>query len=183
MAFFTAVEDTVRKTLGQGLYGWQVLDCAVTMTHCGYAPRQSHMGAKFDKSMSSTGADFRGLTPLVLMAALRRAGTRVYEPMHRFRLEIPAEMFGTVVPVLVRMLAVPQTAVLQGSAYLLEGVVPAARVAALEQQLPALTSGEGVLECAFDHYEPVRGAVPTRPRSDDNPLNRTEYLLHIQRRV
>jgi ribosomal protection tetracycline resistance protein len=183
LAFFTTVEDTIRDTLSQGLYGWQVPDCAVTMTHSGYAPRQSHMGAKFDKSMSSTGADFRGLTPLVLMTALQRAGTRVLEPMHRFRLEIPAEMFGVVVPALVRMLVVPQTAVLQGSSYVLGGALPAARVHALEQQLPQLTSGEGVLECAFDHYEPVRGAVPTRPRCDHNPLNRKEYLLHVQRRV
>jgi ribosomal protection tetracycline resistance protein len=117
------------------------------------------------------------------MTALRRAGTGVHEPMHRFRLEIPAEMFGAVVPALARMQAVPQTSVLKGSSYVLDGVVPAARVHGLEQQLPALTSGEGVLECAFDHYEPAHGAAPTRPRSDHNPLNRKEYLLHVQRRV
>jgi ribosomal protection tetracycline resistance protein len=53
----------------------------------------------------------------------------------------------------------------------------------LQQQLPALTRGEGVLETFFDRYQPVRGAVPTRPRSDQNPLNRKEYLLHVVRRV
>ena len=73
-AFFTAVEETVRATLAQGLYGWQVTDCRVTLTHTGYFPRQSHAHAHFDKSMSSTGTDFRQLTPLVLMAALRKAG-------------------------------------------------------------------------------------------------------------
>jgi hypothetical protein len=46
-----------------------------------------------------------------------------------------------------------------------------------------LTHGEGVLESAFHRYEPVRGAIPTRPRSDVNPLNRKEYLLHVLRRV
>lgn len=81
-AFFKAVEDTVRETLDQGLHGWQVTDCVVTMTHSGYWPRQSHAHQGFDKSMSSTGADFRGVTPLVLIEALRRAGTRVHEPMH-----------------------------------------------------------------------------------------------------
>jgi len=35
LAFFTAVEDTVRATLTQGLYGWQVTDCRVTLTHAG----------------------------------------------------------------------------------------------------------------------------------------------------
>jgi ribosomal protection tetracycline resistance protein len=40
-----------------------------------------------------------------------------------------------------------------------------------------------VLECDFDCYQPVCGTIPTRPRSDHNPLNRKEYLLHVVRRV
>jgi hypothetical protein len=51
-AFFKAVEDTVRATLRQGLHGWEVTDCRVTMTRSGYCPRQSHAHARFDKSMS-----------------------------------------------------------------------------------------------------------------------------------
>ena len=74
-AFFKAVEETVHETLRQGINGWEVTDCVVTMTHSGYWPRQSHSHAVFDKSMSSTAGDFRGLTPLVLMVALRQAGT------------------------------------------------------------------------------------------------------------
>jgi ribosomal protection tetracycline resistance protein len=182
-AFFKAVEDTVRETLRQGLHGWQVPDCAVVMTHSGYWPRQSHAHGKFDKSMSSTGADFRGLTPLVLMSALRRAGTRVHEPMHRFQLDIPADVLGAVMPVLARLRAVPQTSTTRGSACLVEGDIPAAQVHRLERALPSLSRGEGVLECAFDHYQPVHGEPPTRPRSDHNPLDRKEYLLHVQRRV
>jgi ribosomal protection tetracycline resistance protein len=65
----------------------------------------------------------------------------------------------------------------------LEGEIPAARVHELQQGLPGLTRGEGVLESAFDHYQQVRGAVPARPRTDHNPLNRKEYLLHVVRRV
>jgi ribosomal protection tetracycline resistance protein len=56
-------------------------------------------------------------------------------------------------------------------------------VHALEQQLPALTRGEGVLESAFDHYQPVQGAPPARPRTDHNPLNRKEYLQVVVRRT
>ena len=100
LAFLKAVEDTVRATLEQGIYGWAVTDCIVTMTHSGYAPRQSHAHATFDKSMSSTGADFRGLTPLVLMRALQRARTQVHEPIHRFKLELPADALGPVLPAL-----------------------------------------------------------------------------------
>ncbi|MCX4825470.1 TetM/TetW/TetO/TetS family tetracycline resistance ribosomal protection protein [Streptomyces sp. NBC_01142] len=182
-SFFKAVEDTVRETLWQGIHGWQVTDCTVTMTHSGYWPRQSHSHGTFDKSMSSTAGDFRNLTPLVLMSALRQAGTTVHEPMHRLRLEVPTDTFGLILPVLARLRAVPYAPDMRGTSCLLEGEIPAASVHELEQQLPALTRGEGMLECAFDRYRPVSGTIPARPRSDHNPLNRREYLLHVERRV
>ena len=182
-AFFKAVEDTVKETLRQGIHGWQVTDCTVTMTHSGYAPRQSHAHQGFDKSMSSTGWDFRGLTPLVLMTALKQAGTTVYEPMHRLRLEVPADTVGSILPVLAALGAVPGAPTIKGPWCWLEGAIPAARVHELSRQLPALTRGEGVLESAFDHYQPVRGTIPSRPRSDHNPLDQKEYLLHFMRRV
>jgi ribosomal protection tetracycline resistance protein len=182
-AFFKAVEDTVHETLRQGLFGWQVTDCTVTMTRSGYAPRQSHAHQGFDKSMSSTGADFRGLTPLVLMDALRHAGTRVYEPIHRFRLEIPADTLPAALRMLPTLRAVPLTSSTQGATAMLDGEVPAAHVHSLQQRLPTLTRGEGVLDSDFARYEQVRNAVPTRPRTDQNPLDRKEYLLRVQRRV
>ncbi|WP_405819211.1 TetM/TetW/TetO/TetS family tetracycline resistance ribosomal protection protein [Streptomyces sp. NBC_00838] len=182
-AFMKAIEDTVRATLREGLYGWAVPDCAVVLTRTGYAPRQSHAHGTFDKSMSSTGGDFRLLTPLVLMEALKRAGTVVCEPMNHFRLDVPAGTFGAVLPALARLRAVPHTQSVHGASYVVEGEIPAAEVHALGQLLPTLTSGEGVLESAFDHHRPVRGTPPTRSRTDHDPLNRKEYLLGVVRRV
>jgi ribosomal protection tetracycline resistance protein len=182
-AFFTAVEETVREVLGEGVHGWPVPDATVTMTHSGYWPRQSHAHATFDKSMSSTAGDFRLLTPLVLMTALRRAGTWVCEPVHRFRLDVPAGALGAVLPVLARLRGVPRTSSQQGESVVLEGDIPVAQVHRLTQALPTLTSGEGVLESDFSHHEPVRGPAPERPRTDHNPLDREEYLLHVVRRV
>jgi ribosomal protection tetracycline resistance protein len=182
-SFFRAVEETVRQTLRQGLYGWEVLDCAVTMTHSGYWPRQSHMHGTFDKSMSSTAGDFRNLTPLVLMSALRRAGTRVREPVLRFRLEAPADTVAPLLPVLTRLGAVAHESTSDGVTSVLTGHVPAARVHDLERELPGRTRGEGVLESTFDHHRPVRGPAPRRPRTDHDPLDRKGYLLHVLRRV
>ena len=183
LSFLAAIENTARETLGQGLHGWPVPDCTVTLERSGYWPRQSHMGADFDKSMSSTGRDFRHLAPLVLMTALTRAGTTVCEPVHRFRLELPADTIGAVVPVLVRLRGVADTTTVSGRIGVLDGDVPAATVPELAQLLPGLTRGEAALEYSFSHYQPVRGSVPIRPRTDHNPLNRKEYLLHVLRRV
>ncbi len=38
------------------------------------------------------------------------------------------------------------------------------------------------MESSFDRYEPVRGPAPARPRTDDNPLDREEYLRRVTRR-
>lgn len=169
--FQRAMEDTVGNTLRQGLHGWQVVDCTVTLTACGYV------------SPSSTARDFRLLTPLVLMSALQQAGTGVYEPIHRFHLEIPADTYGTAVPVLARLGAVLRSSTLQASTYTLSGEIRAARMHELQQRVPGATRGEGVLEYSFECYQPAPVPFPTRPRSDHNPLNRKEYLLHVVRRV
>jgi ribosomal protection tetracycline resistance protein len=179
VAFRHAVEETVRETLREGLSGWPVTDSTVTLTHSGYTPPPPFGWSKW----STSAADFRHLTPLVLMTALRRAGTQVYEPIHRFSLDLPADTFGLVLPLLARLGAVPGAPQPRGSSCLIEGDIPAARVHQLEQQLPALTRGEAVLDCAFDRYQVVGGRPPARPRSDHNPLNRKEYLLHVKRRV
>lgn len=182
-AFFRAIEETVKETLRQGIHGWQVTDCIVTLMYSAYTARHSHAHQKFNKSMSSTAGDYRGLVPLVLMSALKHAGTCVCEPIHRFELEVPADTVGPLLPALAHLGAIPKSTVTQGSSATIEGDIPAARVHVLQQQVPALSRGEGVLEAAFDRYEPVRGPVPTRARTDHNPLDRKEYLLHVLRRV
>jgi ribosomal protection tetracycline resistance protein len=181
LAFFRAVEDTVRETLQQGIYGWEVTDCTVAMTHSGYLGRHSLGHQRFNKSMSSTGEDFRRLTPLVLMSALRQARTVVCEPIHRFRLDTPAGTLGPLLSALTQLHAVPHTQLTDGASSTLIGDIPAARVHELRQHLPTLTRGEGVVECTFDRYEPVSGTIPARPRSDCNPLDRDEYLRRVAR--
>ncbi|MGH3486536.1 MAG: GTP-binding protein, partial [Actinopolymorphaceae bacterium] len=169
--FRKSLEEVVRETLRQGIHGWQVTDLVVTLTSSDYS------------SPGTTSGDFRKLVPLVLMSALVDGGTVVCEPVHRFHLDFPADTLGAIVPVLARLRAVPGTPVIQGRSATLEGEIPAAQVHALQQQVPGATRGEGVLESAFDHHRPVSGAPPTRPRTDNNPLNRKEYLRHILRGV
>jgi ribosomal protection tetracycline resistance protein len=181
-AFFRAVEEAVHDTLQQGLYGWQVTDCIVTMTHSGYWPRQSHAHATFDKSMSSTAGDFRNLTPLILMRALKQAGAVVCHPWHSFRLEMPASSLSEVTSALAGLRAIPRDTSMRGESCVLKGTIPAAHIHEFERMLPGLTSGEGVLEVDFDRYEPINGDTPSRPRTDYNPLNQSEYLKRVLRR-
>jgi ribosomal protection tetracycline resistance protein len=179
-SFADSMSGYVRRTLQEGLFGWQVTDCTVTMTKCTY---QSPDGPPATRGPLSTPADFRKLTPLVLMQALERAGTVVCEPVLRVRLEMPTGTIGAVLAVLARLGAVPQTPSLQAELATIETVLPAARVQDLQRRLPALTAGEGVLESDFGGYQPVSGTPPTRPRMTANPLNREEYMMYLARRA
>ena len=178
-SFIRAVEETVRETLRQGLYGWEVTDCVVTMTHSSYTPPPPYGWSKW----SSSAGDFRQLTPLVLMSALRRAGTTVYEPMHRFRVEVPADTVGSVLAALARLQAIPGTQTISGPLGVLTGEIPATQVHALDQGLAGLTRGEGVLESEFGYHRPAAEPVPTRPRTDHDPLHRDAYLLRLKTRL
>jgi ribosomal protection tetracycline resistance protein len=176
-SFLKATEETVRRTLAEGLYGWPVPDCTVTMTHSGYIPPPPHGWSK----ISTTAGDFRLLTPLVLMTALSQAGTLVCEPVSSFRLEVPQDSLPAVLTALARLGAVSQPRSMLASASLVNGHIPAGRIQELRQQLPALTAGEGLLESEFARYRQIRGAIPVRPRTDHNPLHRQQYLLRVQR--
>jgi ribosomal protection tetracycline resistance protein len=149
----------VRDTLRSGLYGWRVTDCVVTLAQCAYSVAD---GPPSRRGPTSTAADFRKLTPLVLRQALESAGTVVCEPVHRFRLDAPAATLGQVLPALVRHQAVPDPPAVDGSAAVVEGDVPAAAVQRLRLELPHVTGGEGSLETVFDRYEPVTGRPPVR---------------------
>src|SRR6266567_1001163 len=177
-SFTEAVMQYVRDTLLEGLYGWQVTDCVVTMNECNYyigdGPRKQVLSTP-----RTTAADFRKLTPLVLMRALKRAGTVVCEPVARVTLEIPTAALGGVLSGLAQLGAAVETPVAGGELAVLQAVLPAAQVHRLQQQLPRLTSGEGVLESSFGGYQPVRGSAPSRPRTDSNPLDPKEYIRRV----
>ncbi|OEO29115.1 GTP-binding protein, partial [Devosia insulae DS-56] len=171
VAFYEAIESSIGETLRQGLMGWQVTDAIVSVTDAAH------------KAPMSAAGDFRNLTPLVLMEALRLAGTAVCEPIHHFEIDVPSEALAPALSVLARLEALPGQPVLEGASYVVEGEIAAARVHELQQLLPGLTHGEGALETSFAGYRAVAGPPPSRRRSDNNPLNRKEYLLHVLRRV
>ena len=162
--FTDSMTAYVTSTLRQGLYGWEIPDCAVKMTDCDYL------------SPGTKAYHFRYLTPLVLMAALKRARTAVCEPIHLFHLECPGDTLGTVLSLVARLGALPQTPVTRGDSCIVQGTIAAARMHELQRALGGATRGEGVLECEFDRYEPVQGKPPTRRRTGPDPSNRADYL-------
>ncbi|MFI9642698.1 GTP-binding protein [Micromonospora sp. NPDC051925] len=169
-AFHKAIEETVRQTLRQGLHGWEVVDCVVTLTDTAYF------------SPVTSAGDFRKLTPLVLMTALREAGTTVHEPVNQFDLEVPDDTVRAVMSRLAAARAIVDQCEARGPVSRLHGTIPASSVHDIERQLPGLSHGEGVFVSTLSGYRRTTGSPPTRRRTDGNPLHRKEYLTHVLKR-
>ncbi len=168
--FRTQLGAYVREALTEGLSGWQVTDCRVTVTDSGYS------------SPVSGAADFRKLTQLVMAEALERAGTWVCEPLAEVGLEVPAATASGVLTALSRLGARVTGQFSADGLSRVSAVMPVARVRGLQHQLPGLSMGEGILETRFGGYQPIGEHPPTRPRSRPSPLDRDAWLASLTRR-
>jgi ribosomal protection tetracycline resistance protein len=153
--------------LQQGLYGWEIPDIAVAVTHTGYS------------SPTTVAADFRRLVPLVLLQAIAAAGTTVHEPVNHFELDIPPDSMARVLSLLAESRAVVEQTTLGTDIAHVEGTIPAATTHPFETHLPGQTHGEGILTTTSTTYTPAPPPTPVRPRTDGNPLNQPQYLLHL----
>jgi ribosomal protection tetracycline resistance protein len=168
--FVMQMDAYVREALAEGLAGWQVTDCVVTMTDCGYM------------SPVSSPSDFRRLTQLVLTSALARAGTWVCEPLAELSLEMPQETAQGVLGMLGK-LGGRVTGQFSANGVTRAGaILPVAKVRSLQARLPGLSMGEGILESRPDGYQPVGDDPPTRPRSNVSPLDRDAWLASLAKR-
>jgi ribosomal protection tetracycline resistance protein len=177
-AFAQHMDEYVRLALEEGLFGWQVTDCVVTVTKIAYSLAD---GPPSRRGPMPTSRDLKRLVPLVLMQALDRGGAVVCEPVFRISAEVPTESIGPVLAVLGRLGAGAATPSPRGELSVLEASLPASRIQELRRQLPGLTGGEGVLDSEFAGYQPVTGEPPIRKRVTPDPRNLTEYLAQVGR--
>lgn len=169
LPFHKAIKDTVYDCLKQGLYGWEVTDIVVTLTHTGYA------------SPVTVAGDCRKSVPLVLMEALHQAGTDVYEPINEFELIVPVPMISKAMFRLSGAGAIFKEPILHRDAYLLTGTLSVAATEDFKRSLHSFTEGEGVLMVKPYGFRKLESNYPTRKRTDFNPLNRKDYMLHVLR--
>jgi ribosomal protection tetracycline resistance protein len=177
-AFAQRMGEYVRLALGEGLRGWQVTDCVVTVTKIGYSLAD---GPPSRRGPMPTARDMKRLVPLVLMQALERGGTAVCEPVFRIAAEVPTDAIGPMLAALGRLGAGAATPTPRGELSMLEAALPASAVQELRRQLPGLTGGEGVLDSEFAGYQPVTGEPPIRKRLTPDPRNLAEYVARVGR--
>ena len=148
-------DDAVPSTqaLREGLLGWQVTDCTVTMTECGYISAPSTTRAAHFRKLTPAGPD-GGAGPG------GHGGLRADDP-GRSRRSRPGAT-GAVLAAVARLGGSAGTPVLRAEISLRCGrYCPRPRAQDLQRQLPGLTSGEGVAETSFGGLP--AGGRRTRP--------------------
>jgi ribosomal protection tetracycline resistance protein len=98
--FMEHMDEYVRFALEEGLHGWRVTDCVVTVTKIAYSLAD---GPPSRRGPMPTARDIKNLTPLVLLRALEQGGSTVCEPVFRISAEVPAAAVGGVLAALGRL--------------------------------------------------------------------------------
>jgi ribosomal protection tetracycline resistance protein len=188
--FGESIEGFVRATLEEGLAGWRVPDCKVTMTRSGYyvgdglGKRPATDPVPYPVNGGKTSAlDFRRLTPIVVLRALQASGAVVCEPVATLALEVPEDTAGGVGMVLGRLHVRVKGAFRSGGLARIRALAPLTAVRDVQAALPGLTRGEGIVDVDFAGYEPIIGTdPPTRPRTLPNGLDIVAYMAQLARR-
>ncbi|MEU4656039.1 hypothetical protein AB0G32_19175 [Streptomyces sp. NPDC023723] len=139
-----ALLEYLHEPLAVGPHGWRVTDLRVRVTDSGYP------------SAGPRAAEVRRTTDLVVREAVRRCGTTVCEPVDRFVLETPADDLPAVLALLGRHGAVPEAVQTTGPIAVVTGNLRKAEAGAVRAGLHGAAHGEGLLESATCHYQPVR---------------------------
>src|SRR5438477_9199449 len=110
------------------------------------------------------------------MTALARAGTWTCEPLSGLQLEVPSETSQGVLALLAQLGGRVRGQFSSNGVSHVQAVLQVARVRTLQNRLPGLSMGEGILETRFGGYQPV-GAdnPPRRERSAPSPLDREAW--------
>ncbi len=144
--YIPAVEKGVLETFaGGGLYGYPVVDVAVTVDD-----GKAH-------SVDSNEVSFKMAAALAIRTAMAEAGPVVLEPISRLEVTIPDECQGDVLGDLSsRRARIVGTDAADVEGYQkVTATAPTAELTRYAVDLRALTGGRGSFSVVYDHYDPV----------------------------
>ncbi len=163
------VARRVPEALQQGLCGWEVTDLCVTLIEGEHHVWHTHP------------LDFVIATPMGIMDGLANIGTKLLEPMLRFRLSIPEEYGGKLMNELVVMRGEFDAPVVRQERMEIEGLLPVATTLDFPARLGSMTKGRGTVLTFFSGYRECPPDVHVeRQRRGVNPLDQAKYILAVR---
>ncbi len=163
------IETSVKESLCQGLYGWEVTDIQVELT-----------GGE-DHHVHTHPLDFFVATPVAVMRGLEACGETLLEPLYQVRLEADEDCLGRVISDMVAMRGEFDTPLIQKGWFRMEACVPVATAMEYPVAFAALTGGRGLYSSEFYEYRPCPLELgATAKRRGIDPRDRSKWILHAR---
>lgn len=161
------IKNTVPKSLEQGIKGWEVTDIKITLI------------AGEDHEIHSRPGDFILATPMGILRALEKSGTRLLEPVYKFGIKAPEEFLGAIVSDLTKMRGTFESPEFENEYVNIKGILPVSTSLKYNIRLSSLTGGKGRLRKQFGGYQlcPYEHGQ-TRDFKGVSPLNTSKWILH-----
>jgi ribosomal protection tetracycline resistance protein len=163
------IEATIESALKQGIKGWQVTDCKITLVE------------GEDHNVHSRSGDFIIATPMAMMNGLHESGTILLEPIVSFSMTAPVDLLGTITSDITKMRGVFESPQIENTYFKITGKFPAATTINYPVRLASLSAGKAKLTTKLVAYEPCtddQGKV-TQYRGV-NPLDRDKWILQAR---
>ena len=163
------METSVKETLKQGIFGWEVTDALVTLTGGEHHHVHTH---PLDSFVA---------TPIAALRALTDCGSQLLEPFVRVRMSAGEEYLGKVLGQILDMRGEFDSPVIREGQFTLEAVLPVATSLEYPVTFRSLTSGRGMYSSQFEGYRPCPPGVKAFiPRRGVDPLDRPKWILHCR---
>jgi ribosomal protection tetracycline resistance protein len=169
--FQNEVRDAVPGVLKEGVYEWEVIDVLVALT----GGRSIELATK--------PSDFRAVTPIAVMDALKSAGTTLLEPIQEFELKVSKDEAGTVIGDLIGMRAQVSEQFMNDDSFIIKGIIPVSTSLDYSTRIASLSQGRGMFKTRFLGYQECSlelGRI--RERKTTDPSDREKYLLSISKK-
>lgn len=169
--FQNEVEQTIPLVLKEGVMGWEVTDVKITL-----------IGGR-SIQLATKPSDFRAITPIAVMDALKTAGSILLEPIQEYELNISRDEAGIVIKDLISMRASMEEQSVDGERFIIKGIIPIATSMRYSLKIASLSKGKSSFKTKFVGYKecPVElGKIKSRKTVD--PSDRENYILSISRK-
>lgn len=165
------VEETVPLVIKEGVLGWEVTDVKITL-----------IGGR-SIQLATKPSDFRAVTPIAVMDALKAAGTILLEPIQEYEVNIASDEAGIVIKDLISMRATMEEQLVVGDRFIIKGIIPVATSIEYSIKIASLSQGKSTFKTRFTGYRecPLElGKVKQRKTVDLS--DRENYILSISRK-
>jgi len=165
-------ERSIAGALKQGIKGWEVTDCSITLV------------AGEDHPMHSRAGDFAVATPMGIMNGLVNSGTTLLEPMIRFRINAADDLLGVITSDITRMRGSFESPVIDQNRFTLQGIVPLSTSLDFPVKLSSRSGGKARISTRFEGYRECADELGViRPYKGISPLDTAKYILKARRAI